>query len=59
MGTNGTNGHKPPNGRVIRHEIRDTDGTLIAVHCRRGTGTWKKVWWELPDGTKSLKGLPI
>ena len=55
-----TNGDKPQSAGVIRHEIRDpTNGTLLAFHCRKGTGPGKKVWWELPDGTKSLNGLPV
>jgi hypothetical protein len=41
---------------LVRDEIRDFDGTLIAYHCRRGTGPGKKVWWELPDGSNNLGG---
>jgi hypothetical protein len=51
------NGRKPQNQAVIQHEIRDTDGSLVAVHVRHGTGSGKKVWWEQPNGSKGLAGL--
>jgi hypothetical protein len=60
--TNGTvikNGHKAQNGPVVRDKVRDVNGTVIAVHCRRGTGPGKQVWWELPDGSKTLGGLAV
>lgn len=64
------NGHAKPRARSaaeIRYEVRDTDGVLVALHCRRDPpGREKVVWWELPDGRKGLKpagltlaGLPL
>lgn len=44
-------------GRETRYEVRDADGVLVAVHCRVDTSTGKRVWWEMPDGTKKLVGL--
>jgi len=62
VGTNGhrasTNEHKPQSAPVIRHEIRDSDGTLKAYHYRRGTGPDKAVWWGSPDGSNTLAGVP-
>lgn len=44
--------------RVIRYEIKNIDGKLIAVHCRLDKpGGDKVMWWETPDGTAKLKGL--
>jgi hypothetical protein len=43
---------------LVRDEVRDFDGTLIAYHCRRGTGPGKKVWWESLDGSNNLGGRP-
>ncbi|HZA24308.1 MAG TPA: AAA family ATPase [Dehalococcoidia bacterium] len=60
--TNGTvikNGHKPQSGPVVRDEIRDVNGVVVAIHCRRGTGPSKQMWWELPDGSKTLGGLAV
>ncbi len=53
----------PTNGRVkhktaaeTRYEVRDRDGLLVALHCRRDPpGRDKVIWWELPDGRKGLK----
>jgi hypothetical protein len=42
---------------LIRHTVRAADGTPLAVHCRRGTGEGKRVWWEDPDGALGLGGL--
>jgi 5S rRNA maturation endonuclease (ribonuclease M5)/energy-coupling factor transporter ATP-binding protein EcfA2 len=42
--------------RETRYEIRDRDGTLIAVHVRRDTPSGKRLWWER-DGRKGLAGL--
>lgn len=53
----GTNGHKPQAGPVIRDEIRDFNGTLVAHHCRIGSGPGKKVWWE-PKGL-TVEMLPL
>lgn len=42
-----------------RYEARDATGALHAVHCRIGTGQGKRVWWELPDGTRGLGDWPL
>lgn len=46
-----------PRERETGWEIRDVDGTLIAVHVRTDPG--KRFHWELPDGTMSLGERPI
>lgn len=44
-------------GDVVRHELRNLDGQLVAVHCRqRYDDSAKRVWWELPDGRLGLDG---
>lgn len=48
-----------PQGEIIRHEIRDADGTLAAVHCRQGSGTGKRVWWETSEGKSGLGGRKV
>jgi hypothetical protein len=57
------NGHANGHARAprvvgtTRYEIRDGDGALVAVHVRRDLSDGsKRVWWELPDGTKGLGG---
>ena len=49
---------EPPPG--VHYEIRDATGTLIAVHRRedKPDGS-KRMWWELPDGTKGLRRVPL
>ena len=43
-----------------RYEIRDTDGTLRAVHVRvPAPGGRKSYLWERPDGTSGLNGTPV
>lgn len=46
-------------GAITRYEIRDPSGTLIAVHVREDHSAGKKIWWELPDGTKGLGGRKL
>src|ERR1035437_8733737 len=45
--------------RTTRYEIRDATGELVAVHCRVDSRDGKQMWWEQPDGTKGLGGLPL
>lgn len=42
-------------GQAHRYEIRDATGVLVAIHVRidKPDGT-KRMWWELPGGTKGL-----
>lgn len=48
---------RPP---VIRYEIRDVTGVLVAIHCRRDLPNGdKQIWWETPDGSRGLAGLPL
>ena len=45
--------------RLTRYEVRGVNGDLIAVHVRRDGPKGKKMWWEQPDGTKELNGMPV
>lgn len=45
--------------QIIRYEIRDATGTPVAVHWRQDKADGKRLWWEAPDGTKGLGGLPL
>jgi hypothetical protein len=45
--------------RTTRYEIRDASGDLVAVHCRVDNRDGKQMWWEQPDGTKTLGGQPL
>lgn len=50
-------------GPIVRHPLKDAGGAVVAVHCRRpltrdGVPD-KKVWWEQPNGTPSLKGTGL
>jgi hypothetical protein len=47
---------QPSAARETRYEIRDRDGTLVAVHVRIDTPNGKRMWWER-DGRKGLAGL--
>ena len=44
-------------GNQTRHEGRDSDGHLVAVHVRKDGPNGKEMWWERPDGSKGLGGL--
>ncbi len=45
---------------VVRYEIRAAGGEIMAVHCRQDGGPeGKRVWWEQPDGTPGLGGVPL
>ena len=44
---------------VTRYEVRDASGDLAAVHCRQDGPDGKRLWWELPNGSKGLNGLPL
>lgn len=51
--------------KETRYEVRDVDGTLVAVHVRIDQpGREKQMWWERPDGRRGLggrraEGLPL
>lgn len=52
------------NAHLIRYEIRDVDGTLVAVHVRRNTAGKKTFLWQCPNGKpglagRSVKSLPL
>lgn len=44
---------------ATRYQIRDDSGALVAIHCRTDGAAGKRMWWELPDGTKDLGGLAL
>jgi len=48
-----------PAARETRYELRDVEGTLVAVHVRLDGPDGKRMWWELPDGTKGLGGRRV
>lgn len=42
---------------TTRYAVVDAGGSLEAVHCRVDLGGGeKRIWWELPDGTRGLGG---
>lgn len=43
-----------PPGTVTRYDIRNPAGEIVAVHVREDQPDGKRIWWELPDGTKKL-----
>lgn len=44
----------------LRHELRDPEGRLVAVHCRvRLPNGGKRVWWRRPSGAPGLGGIRI
>ena len=44
--------------RHTRYELRDADGTLVAVHVREDLPSGRKrMWWQRPDGARGLNGL--
>jgi hypothetical protein len=45
--------------RIVRYEIRDSSGRLVAVHVRRDGPGGKSFTWERPDGTPGLGGLRV
>jgi|GEM_PF-3406732 len=49
----------PPkgSGKTTRYEIRDQEGTVVAIHGREDYPVGpKRIWWELPGGTLGLGG---
>jgi len=42
---------------TTRYEIKSPEGVLIATKVRRDPG--KMIWWELPDGTRGLRGAGL
>ena len=50
---------KKSTDRQTRYQVRDLGGDVIAVHVRRDGPKGKKMWWEQPDGTKELNGMPV
>jgi hypothetical protein len=43
---------------VTHYRICDASGALVAIHCRQDGPDGKRMWWEQPDGTPGLGGLP-
>lgn len=54
-----TEKQKDSPGAITRYEIRDASGAPLAVHVREDHPVGKKIWWELPDGTKGLAGRKL
>ena len=50
---------KKSTDRLTHYQVRDLDGHLIAAHVRWDGPKGKKMWWEQPDGTKELNGMPV
>jgi hypothetical protein len=44
---------------AVYYEIRDTAGTLIAIHERVDAADGKKFFWKQPNGTLGLNGTPV
>jgi len=44
---------------VTRYSLHDREGVAVAVHCRQDQPGGKRVWWEQPDGTTGLNGVPV
>jgi putative DNA primase/helicase len=43
-----------------KFEMREADGALVAYHVRLDRpGEKKRVWWELPDGSRGLGGKKL
>jgi hypothetical protein len=45
--------------KETRYKVRNVEGQIVAVHVRKDGPAGKKMWWEQPDGTSGLKGLPV
>ena len=43
----------------FRWPIVDANGEIVAVHRRQDLPDGKKMWWEQPDGTLGLNGVPV
>jgi putative DNA primase/helicase len=48
-----------PDRTVIRYEIRNPAGALVAVHIRTDQGRSKTFRWEAPDGSSGLGGTKV
>ncbi len=49
---------RPAVRKILRHQVKDAAGALVAVHVREdlADGT-KRMWWERPDGARGLGGM--
>lgn len=47
-------GPRPRIPGITRYEIRDRDGTLVAIHHRRDDRDGKRLWWTAPDDSPGL-----
>ena len=54
-----TNPARAHPAHATRYQIRDASGTLVAIHCRQDGPDGKRMWWEQPDGSRGLGGLPL
>jgi hypothetical protein len=55
----GISTNNPTSGSITRFDIKDSGGTVIAVHVRRDHTDGKQLWWEGPDGTRGLGGRRV
>lgn len=59
----GANGDRPkrrkPKATTTQYEVRNLEGRLVAVHVRKDGPDRKSMWWERPDGSKGLGGMPV
>ena len=57
--THASNGAPAPEILERRFPAIDANGKTIAIHVRLDTPQGKRVWWELADGTKGLRGIRL
>jgi hypothetical protein len=48
-----------PTTRITKHEIRDADGQIVAIHERIDGPDGKRFVWRQPDGTAGLNGQHV
>ena len=48
-----------PSSGSTGYLMRDSRGTVVAIHVRKDYRTGKRTWWESPDGTKGLHGKTV
>ena len=58
-GNKGSRPNQSGRTRETRFEIKDSEGRPVAVHVRKDGPKGKIIWWEQPDGTKGLGGVPV
>ena len=41
------------------YQLHDASGQLVAVHVREDRNDGKRMWWEQPDGARTLGGIAV